>query len=146
MEPALDRFKNMAELVILVASFLDRDDLASFRLTCHSNNASCIPFFYRDVKLNIRLECWTTEGILGLARHPSCVRSLKTDEDSCFLYYASLVKVLTETAPPSDNTTSQIDTSTSLLHLTSSTALDSILPKNLLDTLCDKRCIPAVLS
>ncbi|KAF9081768.1 hypothetical protein BGX29_004299, partial [Mortierella sp. GBA35] len=134
MEPALVRFKNMAELVILVASFLDRDDLASFRLTCHSNNASCIPF-YRDVKLNIRLECWTTEGILGLARHLSYVRSLKTDGGACFLYYASLVKVLTETAPPSDNTTSQIDTSTSLLHLTSPTALDSILPKNLLDTL-----------
>src|SRR4051812_17642834 len=101
MEPALDRFKNMTELVILVASFLDRDDLASFRLACHSINTICIPFFYRDVELSTPWQCWTTDGIRGLARHPSCVRSLKTDEDSCFLYYASLVKVLTETAPPS---------------------------------------------
>ncbi|KAG0195668.1 hypothetical protein BGX33_002830, partial [Mortierella sp. NVP41] len=94
MEPALDRFKNMTELVILVASFLDRDDLASFRLACHSINTICIPFFYRDVELSTPWQCWTTDGIRGLARHPSCVRSLKTDEDSCFQYYMSLVEVL----------------------------------------------------
>ncbi|KAF9100001.1 hypothetical protein BGX23_007454 [Mortierella sp. AD031] len=149
MEPALNRFKNMTELVILVASFLDRDDLASIRLTCHYINSICIPFFYRNVELNPPWQRWTTDGTRGLARHFSFVRLLRTDERSCFNYYLRLVEVFynpTVGTSPSDSTTVQTDDSTSSLHMTIPTALDLILPKNLLDTLCEKRFIPAILS
>ncbi|KAG9061469.1 hypothetical protein KI688_007464 [Linnemannia hyalina] len=57
MDPALDRFKNTNELVIIVTSFLEPQDILSFRLISRNVHAICQQFFYRAVHLNNRWPC-----------------------------------------------------------------------------------------
>ncbi|KAG9066009.1 hypothetical protein KI688_001225 [Linnemannia hyalina] len=93
METAQDRFKDMTELIFMVASHLDHKDIASFRLTCHKYHDICQHFQYCDVRLTDR---WTKEGLQTLANSAGLIRSLAFSESiSKFLYVASLSPRLT---------------------------------------------------
>lgn len=154
METALDRFKDMPELIFMVASHLDHNDIASLRLTCHKYHDICQSFLYRDVRLTDR---WTKEGLQTLAKSARLIRSLATSERVCTFYYSSISHTLGEStrpvaaaAPvpvPLDNSTStpSISSATTLSSppWTSPTQLIATLSRGTLCGLCDMDCFPA---
>ncbi|KAF8931220.1 hypothetical protein BGZ47_000191 [Haplosporangium gracile] len=77
METALDRSKDMPELIFMVASLLNHKDISNFRLTCQKCHDICQHFHYRDARLTDR---WTKEGLQTLANSASLIRSLETSE------------------------------------------------------------------
>ncbi|KAK3822464.1 MAG: hypothetical protein JOS17DRAFT_753654 [Linnemannia elongata] len=154
METALDRFKDMPELIFMVASHLDHNDIYSLRLTCHKYHDICQHFHYRDVRLTDR---WTKEGLQTLAKSARLVRSLATSERVCTFYYSNIPHTFGEptrpvvaAAPlpaPLDNSTSNpsISSATTLSspQWTSPTQLIATLSRDTLRCLCGKHCFPA---
>ncbi|KAF9117607.1 hypothetical protein BGX30_005312, partial [Mortierella sp. GBA39] len=153
METAQDRFKDMTELIFMVASHLDHKDIASFRLTCHKYHDICQHFQYRDVRLTDR---WTKEGLQTLANSARLIRSLASSESICTLYYSSISHALGDTLPvaaaapvpvPLDDSTSTPSTCSATTlsspQWTSPTQLIATLSRDTLRSLCDMHCFPA---
>ncbi|KAF9546019.1 hypothetical protein EC957_010295 [Mortierella hygrophila] len=150
METAQDRFKDMPELIVMVASHLDHKDITSFRLTCHKYHDICQHFQYRDVRLTDR---WTKEGLQTLANSARLIRSLASSESICTLYYSSISHALGEStrpvgaAVPLDESISSPSTCSatnlSSPRWTSPTQLIATLSRETLRDLCDMHCFPA---
>ncbi|KAG0053027.1 hypothetical protein BGZ89_003028 [Linnemannia elongata] len=154
METTLDRFKDMPELIFMVASHLDHNDIASLRLTCHKYHDICQHFRYRDVRLTHR---WTKEGLQTLAKSARLMRSLASNEAACTSYYSSISHNLEKSTPPMavaalvpvplDNSTctpsTTYATTPSTPRWTSPTQLIATLARDTLRGLCDMDCFPA---
>ena len=155
METALDRFKDMPELIFMVASHLDHNDIASLRLTCHKYHDICQYFHYRDVRLTDR---WTKEGLQTLAKSARLIRTLVFSERVCTFYYSSISHTFRESTRPMaaattlvlaplDNSTSTPSTSSattlSLLRWTSPIQLIATLSRDTLHGLCGMNFFPA---
>ncbi|KAG0216964.1 hypothetical protein BGX33_011766 [Mortierella sp. NVP41] len=136
MTSPLEDFKNIPELVGMVASLLDRKGILSFRNTCRKFHTICQPFYHREARLN---DCWVPDDLQALVRHAKCLQALRVNNSTYSLYYQSMFAVLREPA------TRTVLTSTSSPQSPDTTQLASILTKDVLRALCHKECLAARL-
>ncbi|KAF9080084.1 hypothetical protein BGX23_002681 [Mortierella sp. AD031] len=85
------------ELVLLVTSFLERDDFYSFRSTCRAIHSICQPTFYRDARPAAN---WEQSSLEVLAKHAGVIRTLKMDQHTCSRYYKCMAVNPYEPAEP----------------------------------------------
>ncbi|KAF9118470.1 hypothetical protein BGW39_001157 [Mortierella sp. 14UC] len=91
MQLASEQFRNTVELVAIVVSLLDRQDMLSFRLTCRTVHSVCQQFYFREVRLD---DHWTNNSLQELVKYAVTVRSFKADEKSISRYYWTIDDVL----------------------------------------------------
>ncbi|KAF9118469.1 hypothetical protein BGW39_001156 [Mortierella sp. 14UC] len=135
MQLASEQFRNTVELVAIVVSLLDRQDMLSFRLTCRTVHSVCQQFYFCEVRLDDR---WTQDQLQGLAQHASAIRSLKIYQGIIQRYYKSVVDTLGNSTTPTSPFNSLANApNTTSLQLSDSTRLVSLLSlDSLLNTLC----------
>ncbi|KAF9154928.1 hypothetical protein BG015_011613 [Linnemannia schmuckeri] len=138
MKHALERFKDLPELIFMVALRLDREDMHSLRLTCSSVHDVCKPLFYRKLWLH---DYWSEPSLLKIAKHASSIHSLKVESLSFTRYYSCMFDILQETSIPAFMD-SPIPTSPSP-QLTNPIQLASILSRDILEAFGNLCCFPA---
>lgn len=90
MKPALDRLKELPELIFMIASHLDRNDMHSLRLTCYQVHEICHPLFYRKLWLH---DFWSELSLLEIAKHAISIHSLKVDSLTFTAYCSCMSKI-----------------------------------------------------
>ncbi|KAG0373402.1 hypothetical protein BGX24_011748 [Mortierella sp. AD032] len=98
MKSAQDRFIELPELIVLLASCLPRNDLSRFMRTCRQLHTLCRPNFYSEVDLLLEYKTlWKyKDGLKAVARNSVLIQSLKLGMSSGSLYYDALQDALQE--------------------------------------------------
>ncbi|KAK3822465.1 MAG: hypothetical protein JOS17DRAFT_753655 [Linnemannia elongata] len=133
MKAALERFKDLPELVLMVAVRLLPKDLHTLRLTSRYFHNICQFIFFRDFRLHDR---WNQDSLKQLARYAYSLYSLNTGKGGTplSLYYSSMVGFLRD------------GSSTASFQQSSPTQPSvSILPQETLDELCNASCFATQL-
>ncbi|KAF9123137.1 hypothetical protein BGX30_001612 [Mortierella sp. GBA39] len=144
-QTALDRFKDIPELIILVASYLDKEDIISLQLTSRKIYPIVHDLYFRQVDF---------DGLSSLrkfkqaAQHARHITSLTLDEEFFDLYCDALMEVSREpatrstleqsrlrTCSPASTSTSSSSSSSSL-QLPNHAQLDAILGEEALYKIC----------
>ncbi|KAG0275270.1 hypothetical protein BGZ96_003852 [Linnemannia gamsii] len=133
MKSALDRFKDLPEIILLLAARLPPKDLHAFRLTSRLFHIICQSVFFSDFRLHNR---WNSESLQQLASYAYALFSLNTGE-GCIplsLYYQNTVCFLRGSS-----------SAVSFPQPTLSQRPVSILPRETLGALCDASCFATQL-
>ncbi|KAK5815004.1 hypothetical protein F5H01DRAFT_344755 [Linnemannia elongata] len=133
MKAALECFKDLPELIVMVAVRLFPKDLHTLRLTSRYFHNICQLIFFRDFRLHDR---WNQDSLQQMASYAYALRSLNTGKGGTplSLYYLSTVAFLRDSS------------STASFQQSSSTQRSaSILPQETLDGLCNASCFAAQL-
>ncbi|KAF8931218.1 hypothetical protein BGZ47_000189 [Haplosporangium gracile] len=133
MKSALERFKDLPELIFMFAARLPPKDLYSFRLTSRYFHNICQFVFFRDFRLHDR---WNQDSLQQLATYAYTLRSLNTGKGRVplSLYYSNTVDFIRNN--PS---------TASLQQPGQSQPLVPVLPQETLDTLCNASCFATQL-
>ncbi|KAG0053024.1 hypothetical protein BGZ89_003025 [Linnemannia elongata] len=138
MKPALDRLKEMPELIFMVASHLGPKDLHSLRLTCNQVHDICQPLFYRKLWLH---GYWNEPNLLEIAKNASFIHTLKVESLTFAAYYSCMFDI-SQGASMSPSSASPAATSLSLQRA-NPLQLASIISHAMLEDLGDLHCFPA---
>ncbi|KAK5815005.1 hypothetical protein F5H01DRAFT_344756 [Linnemannia elongata] len=138
MKPALDRLKEMPELIFMVASHLGPKDLHSLRLTCNQVHDICQPLFYRKLWLH---GYWNEPNLLEIAKHASFIHTLKVESLTFAAYYSCMFDI-SQGASTSPSSASPAPTSVSIQR-GNPLKLASIISRAMLEALGDLHCFPA---
>ncbi|KAF9141479.1 hypothetical protein BGX30_004696 [Mortierella sp. GBA39] len=133
MKAALERFKDMPELILMVAARLLPNDLHTLRLTSRYFHNICQFVFFRDIRLHDR---WNQDSLQQLARYAYALCSLNTGKGGTplSLYYSSTVGFLRDSS-----------TTASFQQSSPTQQPVSILPQETIDGLCNASCFAAQL-
>ncbi|KAF9923184.1 hypothetical protein FBU30_006736 [Linnemannia zychae] len=151
LRPASERFRDIPELIYMVASYLDRNEIISLQLTCRMMYSICHPFIYRDIWLS---GISSEETMRLVARHAQHVTALGMEGDECSQYYQAMVHVLHNppTGPSSSHAgchpfivASNLNPASMSHQLVWNIEHQSVLSDDALDTLCHFNSLAAQL-
>ncbi|KAF8946795.1 hypothetical protein BGZ47_011381 [Haplosporangium gracile] len=147
---ALDRFKDVPELITLVASYLNQKDITSLQGTSRKIYLIVRPFYFQQVSFDARS---SLSEFREAAQHARYIFSLTLDEECFDSYYDAMAGVAKDPATKSSLDHSQLkscspasfSTSTSSpssLQLPTHAELDAILGEEALYELCQNSIMP----
>ncbi|KAF9152605.1 hypothetical protein BG015_005002 [Linnemannia schmuckeri] len=140
---ALDRFKDVPELITLVASYLNQKDIISLQVTSRKIYPIVHPFYFQEVSFDFRS---SMSEFRETAQHARYISSLTLDEEYFEPYYDAMAEVAKDPATRSSLKHSRLkscspvsfstSTSPSSLQLPNHAELDAILGEEALYELC----------
>ncbi|KAG9064610.1 hypothetical protein KI688_002868 [Linnemannia hyalina] len=144
-QTALDRFKDIPELIILVASYLDKEDIISLQLTSRKIYPLVHVLYFRQVGFDYES---SLSEFRQAAQHAQFITSLILDEESFDFYCNALMEVSREPTTRSTleqsrlktcsvaSTSTSSSSSSSSLQLPNHAQLDAILGEEALYKIC----------
>jgi hypothetical protein len=89
-QSALDRFKDTPEFILLVASYLDQEDIISLQVTSRKMYSHTHPLYYRRVYLD---GSSSLSNLRQAAIHARYISSLTVEEEIRGSYYSAIAEV-----------------------------------------------------